>query len=493
MMKNARGAALIIVIFAMLLFAVLGWTLANLQTGDFEANLRNLDSGQALSLAEGGAQWALNQLSQNSGWRTTTATDCADSADWMAAPHNFSPGQYNVCCRNPVSGTETGDAVIEARGFVPAQDNYRARREVRLMVQAGGLSNAIMTPPANPADAAVGLFNWWPVIRDSHTIQVEGNIYAGHYRGDNDINDDEPGQDYDGQPAPILPQGFASPADEQRGFSTAFPDIDMQWLYDNANTRWPNPSSIPLTATVANVVNGGTSPGYVEVSTNNFFNNMNNQAIKLNVNDWYGTNNWRQITQVVSGTRARLDQPVAWQIGNTVKLIRRIYQNENGGGGGDIWYVGGQKGGGETTDTLIDVRSGNVRMSNIYLICEGDIVIKGADRLLVRFISSVNQPRHPSLGTEYGDIISTDTPSGAADSDRMNRRQIAGLIYSQFGLVDLNYLQPPEIGSSNFRGNLVYGNQITFGGQIYVNYLPNLITSSGSFNSGLGILNWSEQ
>lgn len=490
MMKNARGAALIIVIFAMLLFAVLGWTLANLQTGDFEANLRNLDSGQALSLAEGGAQWALNQLSQNSGWRTTTATDCADSADWMAAPHSLSPGQYNVCCRNPVSGTETGDAVIEARGFVPAQDNYRARREVRLMVQAGGLSNAIMTPPANPADAAVGLFNWWPAIRDSHTIQVEGNIYAGHYRGDNDINDDEPGQDYDGQPAPILPQDYNSPSDEQRGFSTAFPDIDMQWLYDNANTRWLDRSNPPIAETIASL-SGDT----ISVNTPDFFTGMRDEAVRNLTQVSWSDSNWAVINNVSNGGKtAKLNPaPVGWNVGDTIRLVKRIYRNENGGGNGDIWYVGGQKGGGEIADTLIDVRSGNVRMSNIYLVCEGDIVIKGTDRILVRFISSVNQPRYPSLGTEYGDIISTDTPSGAADSDRMNRRQIAGLIYSQFGLVDINYLQPPEIGSSNFRGNLVYGNQITFGGQIYVNYLPNLITSSGSFNSGLGILNWSEQ
>lgn len=493
MMKDARGVALIIVIFAMLLFAVLGWTLANLQTGDFEANLRNFDSTQGLSLAEAGSQWALNQLSQNSGWRTTvgTADACDSSNDWIT--HSLSPGQYNICCRNPVSGTESGDAVIEARGFVPSQNNYRARREVKLMVRAGGLSNAIMTPPNKPGDDNLGLFNWWPVIRDNHTIQIEGNIYVGHYRGDSDIKDDEPGRDYDGQPAPILPQDYASPADEQRGFSASFPDIDMQWLYDNANTRWPSPSNTPLTATIAAVANGGTNPGYIEVSINNFFNNMNNQAIRLNVSGWYDTNNWRQITQVVSGTRARLDQAVTWQVGNTVKLMRRIYQNANGGASGDIWYVGGQKGGGAIADTLIDVRSGDVRLSNIYLICEGDIVIKGPDQLLVIFSGSVNQPRYPSLGTKDGDIISTDPPSGATDSDKMGKRQIAGLIYSQFGLVNLNYLRPPETGSSNFRGNLVYGNQITFGGQIYVNYLPNLITSSGSFNSGLGILNWSEQ
>lgn len=491
MMKEARGVALIIVIFAMMLFAVLGWTLANLQSGDFEANLRNLDSEQALSLAEGGAQWALNRLSQDSGWRTTAATDCADSGYWLAAPHSLSPGQYNICCRNPVSGTESGDAVIEARGFVPSQNNYRARREVKLMVQAGGLSNAIMTPPNDPGDDDLGLFNWWPVIRDGHTIHVEGNIYAGHYRGDSDINDDQPGQDYDGQPAPILPQDYASSADEQRGFSTAFPDIDMQWLYDNANTRWPNPSTTIITATALDTSGGNT----LKVSAAGFFTGMRNEAVRRLTPGTWSDSDWAVINNISpDGKTATLDRDIGddWD-GKEIRLLKRFYRNENGGANGDIWYVGGQKGGGAIADTLIDVSSGNVRLSNIYLICEGDIVIKGADQLLVRFIGGVNQPRHPSLGTEGGDIISTDTPSGATDSDRMSRRQIAGLIYSQFGLVDLNYLQPPETGSSNFRGNLAYGNQITLGGQIYVNYLPNLITSSGSFNSGLGILNWSEQ
>jgi len=62
---NNKAAALIIVIFAMLVFSILGWALLNLESGDFEINLRTLNSEQALNIAEAGAQWAQNQLSRN--------------------------------------------------------------------------------------------------------------------------------------------------------------------------------------------------------------------------------------------------------------------------------------------------------------------------------------------------------------------------------------------------------------------------------------------
>src|SRR3990167_3544378 len=163
--KDAKGVALIIVIFAMMLFAVLGWTLANLQSGDFEINLRNLDSERALGLAEAGAQWALNQLSQNASWRTSADTICnvTVGSDWSAQNLNASTGQYNiyVCCRPP-QATESGDAVIESIGYAPYQSSYRAMRQVKVAVSLGGLTNAVMTQPADPDVANKGLLNWWP-------------------------------------------------------------------------------------------------------------------------------------------------------------------------------------------------------------------------------------------------------------------------------------------------------------------------------------------
>lgn len=498
---SEEAVALIIVIFAMMLFAVLGWTLANLQSGDFEINLRNLDSERALGLAEAGTQWALNQLSQNSAWRTTVgAPDACDSAtDWLSTPHSLSPGQYNLCCRNPVAGIESGNAVIEARGFVPqannnaCADNCRAMRQVKLEVSLGSLTNAVMTQPADPDVPNKGLFNWWPA-RQNHTIQVEGNIYAGHYDGDGVAPPDESGQDYNPPPASLLPQDSVAPSDDIRDFSASFPSIDMQWFYNNASSVWPSTPATALTAQITTVVNDGVNPGYIEVSTAGFFTNMANQAVRLDGDGWYTNDaNWRVISQVVSGTRARLDQTVTWPINSLVKLMRRFYQNTSGSGNG-INYIGGQIAGGTDADTLIDLRNGNVRLTDLYLICEGDIVIKGTQELQIRFTGGSGDPRYPTLATKNGDIISTDIPQGANDAQRVQRRQITGLIYSEFGHINLNYLEPMQTGSAWFRGNLVYGYRITLDGQIDITYLPALVTSNnGSFAFAPGTFEWREQ
>src|SRR3989338_9173644 len=83
---NNKAAALIIVIFAMLVFSILGWALLNLESGDFEINLRILNSEQALNIAEAGLQYSLTQLSSNASWRTGNGdSDCNDNGDWLSA------------------------------------------------------------------------------------------------------------------------------------------------------------------------------------------------------------------------------------------------------------------------------------------------------------------------------------------------------------------------------------------------------------------------
>ena len=69
-MLNKKGISLIILVFAMMVLAVLGWSLAVLQSGDFEVSVRQNDSEQALYLAESGINWALEQLSEDASWRT---------------------------------------------------------------------------------------------------------------------------------------------------------------------------------------------------------------------------------------------------------------------------------------------------------------------------------------------------------------------------------------------------------------------------------------
>src|SRR3989338_611404 len=146
-----RGVTLIIVVFAMMLLGVLGWTLARMQATDFESNLRTFEPENALNLAEAGAQWGLNRLATDSTCRTQSGllrcpplaspvidTDCNDNGDWLSSPHNLSPGQYNLCLRDPCttcSPAEGGDAVIVAMGYIPAQSGSRVMRQVKLEVE----------------------------------------------------------------------------------------------------------------------------------------------------------------------------------------------------------------------------------------------------------------------------------------------------------------------------------------------------------------------
>lgn len=129
---HEKGLALILVIFAMMLFAVLGWTLAVMQSGDFEVSMRDLDSERALYLAESGGQWALNKLNQDGTFRTTSTL------------HNLSTGQYNVVISDGQQGTaDAGKVLVVSTGYVPTQANPRAMRVVKMAVTSGGVDKAL--------------------------------------------------------------------------------------------------------------------------------------------------------------------------------------------------------------------------------------------------------------------------------------------------------------------------------------------------------------
>ena len=68
-----KSVTLIIIIFLLLILAVLSTSLVMMQSGDFELNVRNWESEQALYLAESGVEWALKELSVNAAWRTDGA------------------------------------------------------------------------------------------------------------------------------------------------------------------------------------------------------------------------------------------------------------------------------------------------------------------------------------------------------------------------------------------------------------------------------------
>lgn len=502
---NKKGVTLIIVVFAMMLFGVLGWTLARMQATDFESNLRTFEPDNALNLAEAGAQYALNILSQNSCTRTVAGAlnlsgcssnnsnrdmDCADltNADWLTTPHSLSPGQYNLCLRDPCTTctpAESGDVVIVSRGYIPSQSGSRTMRQVKLEVDIGSLTNALQTQVPSDTDPQQGLFDWSQVITDitpqPHTIQVDGNIKAGHYNGDGDAAYDEAGlgQDYKSQPPPILPDDRQNPESETRTFTATYPAIDMAYFYALApnSRRWPNPDNRQITFTpnpplTTLTVGGGGS--WIRINISNFFNNSDDTdgvAIRRTdtANWWTGVPgvNWTAITNVSNGpgwSRADISSSVSWPNNTPIKLVK--YFNNSPASG--VWYIGKQIAGGEAADTLIDLQGSNIDFDNTYLITEADTVIKGANRIRMYFTGSP-PIRYPELATQNGNIISLDLPAGANENNRRDQRRFQGLIYSQNGLVTFDYL----------RGAMVYGNKVTFNGTIRVDYSSGNISSNG--------------
>lgn len=522
---NKKGVTLIIVVFAMMLLGILGWTLARMQATDFESNLRTFEPDNALNLAEAGAQYSLNVISQNPCMRTVNGaidlngcastnldmdTDCSDlSSDWLSVPHSLSPGQYNICVRNSCTTcvpAEEGSIVIVSRGYIPSQSDSRTMRQVKLKIELGNLSNALQTQISDPIDPDYGLFDW-TAARAAHIVEIEGHIAAGHYKSDGDGTSDElppgnPGYDYDPPPSPILPEDISNPENERRDITTSYPSIDMPWFYGNADyIRWPPPSRTISIETTVRDTSSGTD---LRVTTPNFFSDgfaspnytryMALHNISDDANKNWDNNNWAVIDAYTNGTRVTLNRDVGetWD-NDTVRLVLRFY---NKSGGTDYssarFYAGRQAAetSGEPADILIDLNDNSVEFDNSSLISEGDIVIKGPKGLKMSF--SPSGLIYPPLATQNGDILSFDLPEGNNENARTNNRRISGLIYSEFGQVYLHYLNFSP-GTSTWRqSNLVYGQQIILDGEIHLRYNSAVVPTSG-FIFKPAILNWKEE
>ncbi len=555
-----NGVALIIVIFAMMLFAALGWTLANLQTSDFEANLRNFDSEQALSLAEAGAQWAMNQLSQDTCWRTRSGSggpycgsvdsDCNDNGDWLTTPHSLGPGQYNLCARNPVSGTESGDAVIEARGFIPSQANYRAMREVKIEVTLGSFTNVLQ---------AKNIFDWTLMHSGS---RINGDAQALYYEGDGDGTYNELNVDYRNGGSPLPPDGSG---DERTIASEPYPAIDMAYYENEAkNTSYPpggdNIWAPPKTAKITGIslVDGGAKT-QLDLDTGIFTgaSSWNDQALRNITKGSWQNGSWQEINAVIDSNTVKLDGVVNWVAGDRVTVIPRIssvtvdipnrtynltfncvlswtlneavrnftHGNWNSADWGVIrsifttsnsttitvklddvtsnpWTAGNWLGEVKRyrdnvigqylwyimADVLFDVRDrqdwepgsidGNIIFRRTGLIAEGDIVIKGPNR-----IHFTERPfLYPNLATQNGNIISPDTPAGGSETAREGNRDFDDIIYTENGELNFNYLD----------AKAAYGNNVIFDGRVRLNYDRDLIRLTG-FTWGLSNIKWREQ
>jgi hypothetical protein len=488
------GVSLIIVIFAMILFSGLAWTLLSTQSGQMDSNARSLDSERALGVAEAGAQWALRQVYLDSAFRTNGMVH--------TLPFGIVSGQYRVTCSDG-TGTEAGFIVIVSTGYIPTQARYRALREVKILVELStGLSKVV----------GCSLFNW-SAAKAAHSVDIEGEINAENYNGDGNATYNQVGTDYSNA-APLLPAGSGA-----RNIDNGIVTIPMQWYHDNADCEWPNPGTRRITYT-ADSTSSASTVRVVGADAADFFTGMEGQVVRnvdhlppvsgAHVGEWADAD-WAVIKTVLNGGKdATLDKVIndTWD-NHRIRLARRYSaahdlpvpaapesgREDNGGDDSGINYIGAMythhPGEDEyEVDTVIDVRSHALSWTDVKIISEGDIFITGSYSLNLEHSESGGSGghRHPPLGTQNGNIVCLDATTS-------NNRQISGLIFSETGTVNWNYLEYPTSGTGNWlRGNMVYGQTVILDGDISLMWRIALVPPDvAKFGASAGSIIWQEQ
>ena len=204
-LHDIKGMSLVIVVFAMMVLAVLGWTLAGMVSTGFQSYLSGLDSERALELAEAGIEESIRLIKNND-----TAFD--QDSDYLYRKLDY--GEYNVTRVNATTIIN-----ITSTGYVPGMNNYRAMRQVKVMfVGDGGEMNAI---------SGGNLFDW----HDASPVAVEGPIVSANFYG-NDGNT-MPNETTDIN----VPQSV--PGQYERLMAEALiPEIDMGWYFGNATCKY---------------------------------------------------------------------------------------------------------------------------------------------------------------------------------------------------------------------------------------------------------------
>lgn len=217
--RNQKGVSLIIIVFVMVLFAGLAWSLLSMHSGEFETNMRGFESERALYVAEAGAQWGVGQLMLDTSWRTSANTNCDQSSDWVL--QDLNGGQARVCCRNP-DIDESGEAVIEAEGYIPDFSSFLAKRKIKLTLSAGGLAMASQVRYLldwSGAAAYSPLIYGDVGVRYAHT----DNLHDGYEGNGNALHNQL--EDVDPEPLTLRPPG--SGRRDLLSDDSGFPIIDM--------------------------------------------------------------------------------------------------------------------------------------------------------------------------------------------------------------------------------------------------------------------------
>jgi hypothetical protein len=166
-----------------------------------------------------------------------------------------------------------------------------------------------------------------------------------------------------------------------------------------------------------------------------------------------------------------------WQVNDWLGEVRRYRNNVSNQ---YLWYI--------MADVLFDLRNrqswepgsidGNIRFRQTGLVSEGDITIKGPNE--IRF--SERPFAYPNLATKNGDLTSPDLPAGGSENARRGQRDFDDIVYTENGNLFFNYLD----------AKAAYGNNVTFDGQIRLNY-DNDLTQLTGFIWGLSNIRWQEQ
>mgnify|MGYP000070601626 CR=1 FL=1 len=478
-----KGVSLIIVIFAMMLLAVLGWSLAVLQSTDFESSLRQVESERALYLAESGAQWALRELRDD--------FSCANfNPDPNGCPpggclHNLNFGEYRVCCTcvstgkgkeacNPPQCNNCPQLIIESGGYVPSEEDFRTQRQIRLVVDQGAFATA---------GSVRNLLDWSGMLGGS---KIDGDLRAGHFNGDGDATYDEECEDYGvkGDCGEQLPPGDG----ERTQGNTTIPLIDMAHFKDEAE------NSRDYSAT-AEVSNGSSGEELKVVGSGIFDNSMDDEPeiVRIVGEDW-SDGNWVVIKKYRTKSWVEVylkdGMDMSDWIGKTVRVVKRFADKHNNEG---LWYI-------EGSDILIDVRtkaqvSGDeeniknidkdAKFKKTSLVTEGDIIIKGSKKVeMDAYVEPSTLETFPNLATEGGRIYSKDYPK-----DGKKGRKFKGLIYSY---KKENGTERGDIWFNCIDGKAIIGYNVTLEGQVKLKYDPKYVDEDG-FLGAISTISWQEQ
>ncbi len=458
-----KAVTLVIVVMLMVVLAVMGATILQMQSIGFSRSQGVIDSERALYLAEAGAQYAVKELSEDISWRPSPPVR-----------HYFDKGEYEIIVRDPIAGTkeENGDVVVESTGYIPSKDNYRARRTVRLILVVGNIDKVVQVR---------NLFDWSDAGQDIHT-KINDDIAVGiegaGYEGDGDDIHNELGVDYgDGVPPQRGDRIFIP--------QSSIPDIDMDYFRTHARKFFPNPlGSRPMTATITGIIGSNT----IEVNRANFFDDMEEEALKNTKIDGWGDDAWRVISSVpggYNGRRAQLESSVSgiWHVGDKVRLVKRFHESL------PLihtflvsitryWYI--------DTDVIIDARYNNVYRWYTSIVATGDIVITGDNKVSMR--AHLLFPSYPLFATKDGDIISFPPQTGN-DQIKMKKRAFYGMIYTQNGDMDFNYLYG-IVGW--WRGVELIANNLYLRGRVQIDYSSYFVDDYG-FDFKPSALYWQEK